>query len=70
MDTPYPPTFLEALTDCTKYLDRATRDEEITKKHLIDGMNMRLSIIIGKMVSAPTGESFSIFNREERPQKA
>jgi hypothetical protein len=61
----YPPTFLEALLEATNYLDSASRDDAITKEDLIKSMELRFSVIIGKMVSAPTGGSFNIFKREE-----
>jgi hypothetical protein len=64
-----PPTFLESLMDATNYLDAASRNDEISKEDLIKSMETKLSIIIGKMVAAPTGDMFNIFKREdeERP---
>ncbi len=63
----YPPTFKQALVEFTNYVHTAQTDATIDKEKLCDGVQRRLSIIIGKFVSAPTGESFSIFTKE--PQK-
>ena len=58
----YPPTFKEALLEFTNFIHTAKTDATIDKEKLCDGVQRRLSLIIGKMVSAPTGESFAIFN--------
>jgi hypothetical protein len=66
----YPPNFLEALLAASKYLDEAATNEAVSKQDVCDGMEMRLSLLIGKAVAAPLGGSFSIFHREEEePQQ-
>lgn len=60
----YPPTFKSALLEFTNYVHAAKTDPTIDKDRLIEAVQRRLSVIIGKLVSAPTGESFSIFAHE------
>ncbi len=60
----YPPTFKSALLEFTNYVHSAKTDTTIDKERLIEAVQRRLSVIIGKLVSAPTGESFSIFAHE------
>ena len=61
----YPPNFLGALLEASNYIDSASRNPEITKEDLCKSMETRISILLGKMVAAPTGGSFSVFNRGE-----
>ena len=58
----YPPTFLDALLEATNFLNRALSDESMTKADVCASMETRLSLLVGKMVSAPTGASFAVFN--------
>jgi len=61
--TSYPPNFLGSLLETSNYIDAASKNPEISKEDVCKDMETRISILLGKMVSAPTGESFSIFNR-------
>jgi hypothetical protein len=61
----YPPNFLSALLEFSNFIDNCKRDEGMTKEELIKSTELRLSNLIGKSVAAPTGGSFSIFNRED-----
>lgn len=60
----YPPTFLEALLEATNFLDRASTDESMTKADVCASMETRLSLLVGKMVAAPSGASFAVFNSD------
>ena len=60
----YPPTFKQALIEFTNYVHISRADTTVDKEKLCDGVTRRLSIILGKLVSAPTGESFTIFTAE------
>lgn len=60
----YPPNFLQALLETSNFLE-SCKTSEITKEELIHSMENRISLLIGKTVSAPTGASFSIFNRDD-----
>ena len=59
----YPPNFLQALLEASNVLE-TSKSNTTTKEELIQSMEARLSLLIGKAVSAPTGGSFSIFNKE------
>lgn len=59
----YPPNFLQALLEASNFLE-GCKTSEISKEELIKSMETRLSLLIGKSVSAPTGGSFSIFNKD------
>ena len=59
----YPPNFLQTLLEFSNFVE-ACKSSDITKEELIKSVEMRLSNLIGKAVSAPTGGSFSIFNRD------
>lgn len=67
MSTAYPPNFLQSLLEFSNFVEASKCREDVTKEELIKSVEMRLSNLIGKAVSAPTGGSFSIFNREEPP---
>ena len=60
----YPPNFLQALLEFSNFIDACKSNESVTKEELIKSAEMRLSNLIGKTVSAPTGGSFSVFNRD------
>ena len=59
----YPPNFLQALLETSNFLD-SCKESDISKAYLISAMETRISLLIGKSVSAPTGGSFSIFNKD------
>jgi hypothetical protein len=59
----YPPNFLQTLLEFSNFVD-ASKTSDITKEELIKSVEMRLSNLIGKAVCAPTGGSFSVFNRD------
>lgn len=63
---PYPPNFLQALLETSNYLESCRSNDGISKEELIHSMENRISLLIGKAVSAPTGASFSIFNRGDK----
>jgi len=65
----YPPTFLDALLEATNFLDRASKDESVTKADICASMETRLSLLVGKMVAAPTGGSFAVFSDDCHPPK-
>jgi hypothetical protein len=60
----YPPNFLQTLLEFSNFVE-ASKSSGISKEELISSVEMRLSNLIGKAVSTPTGGSFSVFNREE-----
>ena len=60
----YPPSFVEALLEASNFLEAQSKNDAYTKEELCKSMEARLSILIAKAVAAPTGGSFSVFNRE------
>lgn len=56
-----PTTFMEVLLDASRVLEEARHNEAVTKQDLIDSMEGRVSIMIGKLASTPTTTSFCIF---------
>ena len=59
----YPPNFIQTLLEFSNFIE-SSKSSDISKEELIKSVEMRLSNLVGKAVSAPTGGSFSIFNRE------
>ena len=57
----YPPNLLQALLETTAFLKSSQEDESVTKNDLCKSMTYRLSMIISKVVTSPTGDAFSVF---------
>jgi hypothetical protein len=55
-----PPTFLGMLLDCTQYVDRCRHDPTCSKEDVLDSMENRLSLLVGKMAAYPTSASFQV----------
>lgn len=55
-----PPTFMRSLIECSQFIERARHDSGSTKEDVLDSMENRLSLLIGKMASHPTCCAFSI----------
>ena len=62
-----PPTFLQMLLECSQFIDSARYDEGCTKADVLESMETRVSLLIGKLVSQPTSAMFAIClpDREE-----
>jgi hypothetical protein len=65
MDTLYPKTFFDALCEATTYVESARNDDAITKADALDGVEMRLSFMLKKVLAAPTATSYSVFRPGE-----
>jgi hypothetical protein len=63
----YPPNFLQALLEASNFIE-SCKSSDISKEELIKSMENRISLLIGKSVSAPMGGSFSIFNKDTDPE--
>lgn len=59
----YPPNFLQALLETSKFIE-GCKGSDITKEDMISSMENRISLLVGKAVAAPTGCSFSVFNKD------
>lgn len=55
-----PLTFMDMLLECSRYLDTARHDEGASKADVLDSMENRLSLLIGKLASQPTSAAFAI----------
>jgi hypothetical protein len=55
-----PLTFMDMLLECSHFLDDARRDEGATKGDVLDSMERRLSLLIGKLASQPTSATFAV----------
>lgn len=62
-----PRNFFESLRSCVSYLDRCRRDPGMTKDDVLDGIEERVSVMMGKALSAPTATSFCVFRLDEDP---
>ena len=62
----YPPTFLETMLSCVAYLEECGKNDT-TKEDVITGVEKRMSLMVGKLVAAPTCTAFCIYReRDER----
>ena len=60
-----PRNFFESLRGCVAYLQRCRADPGMSKDDVIDGIEERVSVMLGKALSAPTATSFCVFRLEE-----
>lgn len=64
-----PPTFLEILIETNEMLEKLKSDPLATKENVIESVEQRLSLIIGKLVAVPTHTSFALFrSNKETPR--
>jgi hypothetical protein len=54
-------TFFEQLLETTQYLDKCKTDKTISKEDVVESMENRLCMLIGKLISVPTSTSFALF---------
>jgi hypothetical protein len=62
-----PKTFMDMLTECAQYLDQARQDPGCSKDDVLDSLENRLSLLVGKLASHPACSEFRI---ELRPAPA
>jgi hypothetical protein len=55
-----PPTFMGMLLECGEFIDRARQDAHCSKDDVLDSMETRLSLLVGKLASQPTSAAFAI----------
>jgi len=65
MDILYPKTFFDALRDATDFTESARHNDAMAKGDILDGVEMRLSFMMKKVLAAPTATSYSIFRPPE-----
>ncbi len=54
------PTFMQMLLECSRFLDTARHDEGCSKADVLQSMENRLSLLIGKLASQPTSAAFAL----------
>jgi len=60
----YPKNFLQCLLEFSNFVE-SSKSSDISREELLKSVETRLSLLVAKAVAAPTGASFSIFNRGE-----
>lgn len=60
-----PCTFMEILLDTTNMLEKYKHDTTVTKEDLVESMESRLSLLMGKFISMPINTSFSLFHSND-----
>lgn len=63
-----PRNFFESLRGCVAYLERCKADPGMSKDDVIDGIEERVSVMMGKVLSEPTATSFCVFRMDEEEQ--
>jgi len=56
-----PKTFLQMLLECAQFVEKARHDPSSSKTDVLDSMETRLSLLMGKLLSHPTSATFSVF---------
>ena len=55
-----PPTFMEMLLECSRFIDKARHDAASSKADVLDSMETRVSLLVGKLASQPTSAAFAV----------
>ena len=56
-----PRSFLQMLLECSQFVERARHDPTNSKADVLDSLETRLSLLIGKLLAHPTASTFSVF---------
>jgi hypothetical protein len=56
-----PKTFLQMLLECAQFVEKARHEPTSSKGDVLDSLETRLSLLIGKLLSQPTSATFSVF---------
>lgn len=52
---------MEMMLECSAFIDKSRQDPTSSKLDVLDSMETRLSMLIGKLASEPTSTSFRIY---------
>ena len=55
-----PPTFMGMLVECAQFIEKARLDPTSSKEDVLDSMENRLSLLVGKMASNPMCSAFRV----------
>ena len=61
MEVCYPRNYFDALRQGLEYVEECRHNEGVSKTDALDGVEMRLSFMMSKMLAAPTATSYSVF---------
>ena len=56
-----PKTLLEMLIECAQFIDTARQDPGYSKLDVLESMENRMSLLVGKLVAQPTCGTFTIY---------
>ena len=56
-----PKTLLEMLIECGQFIDTARQDQGYSKLDVLESMENRISLLVGKLVAQPTCAAFTIY---------
>jgi len=62
-----PQTFADSLRSCVAYIERCRADPGATKEDVLVGIEERVSVMMTKMLAAPTATSYCVFRLEGEP---
>lgn len=60
-----PPTLLEALLECTAYIEELRVNPERSKDDALDAWERRMALLIGRLVATPTCTSFCLWRKRD-----
>ncbi len=55
-----PLTFMDMLLECSRFIDAARHDEAASKADVLDSMENRVSLLVGKLAAYPTSAAFAV----------
>jgi prephenate dehydrogenase len=55
-----PPTFMGVLVECAQFIEKSRHDPTSSKEDVLDSMENRLSLLVGKMASHPLCGTFRV----------
>ena len=62
-----PPTFMEMLLEISKYIDHARQEPTTGKDDVLDSMENRVSLLVGKLAAHPTCSAFVLSDPGDDP---
>ena len=68
VQAPYPRTYFDALCEALRFVEEARADEARTKADTLDSIEIRLSLLLTKLLAAPTTTGFCVFRHDAAPQ--
>lgn len=57
----YPQTIMQLVIETSELLEKYRNDVHVKKEDVIDSMEEKISLLIGKIITVPTYTSFALF---------